>query len=217
MKTFSIIPIIAGLILLLTTMFASAADKYTETMLKNIEAVYTAASVDELQKTVNTFMRIGEAEKDKWEPFYYAAFGNIMMFTREKDAAAKDSYLDLAMAAIDRSKKLAPEESEIVALEGFVHMMRVTVDPAARGQQYAGLAMHSFQRALTMSSENPRAAILLAQMQFGTAQFFGSPTTDACNLAKKAIEKFESFQSENPLAPQWGRGMADDMVKKCKN
>jgi hypothetical protein len=216
MKTFTVIPVIAALILLLTTTIASATDKYTETMLKNIEAVYSSSSIEELQKVVNTFVRIGDAEKTKWEPYYYAAFGNIMMSTREKDPTKKDSYLDLAKASLEKAAKLAPEESEIVALEGFVYMMRVAVDPASRGQQYAGLAMQSFNKALSLSAENPRAIVLLAQMQFGTAQFFGSPTTEACGNATKAIERFDSFKSENPLAPTWGRGMAEDLTKKCE-
>ena len=217
MKTFAFVPTIIALILILGTHAASATDKYTETMLKNITAVYSANSIDDLQKVVNTFDRIGEAEKDKWEPYYYSAFGNIMMCTREADPAKKDAFLDLAIKAIEKAKELAPNEAELAALEGFVHMMRVTIDPATRGQQYSGLAMQAFNKALTISPENPRATILLAQMQFGTAQFFGSPTTDACATASKAVEKFDSFKSENLLAPQWGKGMADDMVKKCQN
>ncbi|MEP6847201.1 MAG: hypothetical protein ABI861_14415, partial [Panacibacter sp.] len=65
-----------------------------ETMQKNIQSVYTAQNIPELQNVVNTFERIAAAEKTKWEPFYYASFGYIMMSNQGTDNAKKDAYLD---------------------------------------------------------------------------------------------------------------------------
>jgi hypothetical protein len=138
------------------------------------------------------------------------------MATREKEGLVKDKYLDLALRSNEKAKALLPNESEIIALEGFIHMIRVTVDPASRGQQYSGLAFQSFGKAVSLNPENPRALALLAQMQFGTAQFFGSSTTEACGTNSKALEKFDTFKSDNALAPKWGRGMAEDLKKGCQ-
>jgi len=196
--------------------FTKAADRYTETMLKNIQTVYTADSIPQLQGAVNAFERIAAAEKTKWEPYYYAAFGYVMMANREKEAIKKDSYLDQAMVFVEKAKALVPQESEVIAMEGFVHMIRVTVDPATRGPRFAGLATQTFGKAVGLNPENPRALMLLAQMQFGTAQFFGSSTTEACATAKTSLEKFDTFKSDNPLAPRWGKQMADGLVAQCK-
>lgn len=201
--------------LMISTM-VNASDKYIETMQKNIEVVYTAQSIPDIQNAVNAFERIGEAEKTKWEPFYYASFGYVMMANLEKDASAKDTFLDLALKSIEKAKAIQPNESEIIALEGFVHMIRVTVDPASRGQQYSGMAFQSFGKAVAMNPENPRALSLLAQMQYGTAQFFGAATTEACGTLTKAIEKFDTFKSDNVLAPTWGKGMAEGLKNKCQ-
>jgi tetratricopeptide (TPR) repeat protein len=216
MKTLTIIPLLLALcMLLLIKSVIANDDKYIEVMRKNIETVYSAQSPEELQKTVNSFERIGTTEKNKWEPFYYAAFGYIMMATREADLVKKDTYLDQALAVLKQAQAIVPAESEVVALEGFVHMIRVSVDPASRGQQYSGLAFQAFGKAVSLNPDNPRALSFLAQMQFGTAQFFGQPTTEACGTLNKALEKFESYKSENPLSPQWGKGMADDLKKQC--
>jgi tetratricopeptide (TPR) repeat protein len=197
--------------------FATASDeKYIEQMTKHIQAVYAAETIEALQPIVNTFDRIAGAEKTKWEPYYYSAFGSLMMANKEKEAVKKDGYLDQALAAIEKGKKLNGNESELVALEGFVHMIRVSVDPATRGQQYTGMAFQTYNKALTMNPENPRALGFLAQMQLGTARFFGSPTDEACGTAKKAMEKFASFKSDNPLAPNWGKGMTESLLKNCK-
>ncbi len=192
-------------------------EKYYEQMGKQIQAVYTAKTVEEYQASINALNRIAGAEKTKWEPHYYSAFGNIMLATKEKDGSKKDAYLDLALTAIEKGKALAPAESELVTLEGFVHTIRLTVDPASRGAQYSGLAMQTYGRALGMNPNNPRAMSLMAQMQFGTAQFFKQQPIEACETARKALALFESSaKSENPLAPQWGKEMTAELVAGCK-
>jgi len=194
----------------------AVADKYTEQMTKNIDAVYKAATIEDLQKAVNVFERIGGAEKSKWEPYYYAAFGYVMMATREQEASKKDAFLDQAEVALEKSAAVKADESEIVALEGFIHMIRVTVDPASRGQQYSMMAMQAYGKALGMNPGNPRALALMAQMQFGTAQFFKQEPTEACETAKKALAAFDEAKAIDALAPAWGRGMTEGLIKNCK-
>jgi tetratricopeptide (TPR) repeat protein len=191
-------------------------EKYVEAMKKNIEMVYKAATVEELQSAVNTLNRIGDAEKSKWEPYYYASFGNIMLATREIDGTKKDAYLDLAKASLDKAVAIQPNESEIAALEGFILMIRVTVDPASRGPQYSMLSMQAFGKALAINPNNPRAMALMAQMQFGTAQFFKQEPTEACDANNKALELFNNEKPASPLAPVWGKGMAEGMKVNCK-
>lgn len=215
MKNLNIIPLIIGL-LVLAAEFAFANDKYTEIMQKNIEVAYQAKSVEEFQSLANTFHRIAEAEKTKWEAFYYEAYAYVMMANLEKDPTKKDTMLDASLKALEAAKTLQPGESEMVALEGFVHMMRVTVDPASRGQQYSGMAFQAFNKAVAMNPENPRALALLAQMEFGTAKFFGSSTTEACATATKAVEKFENQKPASLLSPMWGRNMAQSLKEKCQ-
>jgi hypothetical protein len=197
--------------------FASANDsRYDETMAKNIEIVYNAKTHDELQQAVNQFERVGLAEKTKWEPFYYAAFGYVMMANQESDPSKKDAFLDQADAEIGKASAIRQDESEIVTMEGFISLIRITVNPAARGQQYTGLAGQSFRKALSLNPENPRALAMLAQMQFGTARFFNSSTEEACNTTRKALEKFSSYRSPNPLAPAWGNSMTRGLLEQCK-
>ena len=204
------------LLFVLAINLSFAQDKYTTQMLKNIESVYNAKTPEEYQAAINSLERIGNAEKTKWEPFYYAAFGNLMLANSEKDGAKKDQFLDLSAASLAKAKALNENESEIVALDGFIQMIRVTVDPAARGAQYSGQAMQLFGKATALNPENPRALALTAQMKLGTARFFNSPITEACATANKAMEKYSSYQSTNPLAPRWGKGMTEGMLQQCK-
>jgi tetratricopeptide (TPR) repeat protein len=208
---------ITFLLALVISIYANATDeKYFSQMGKQIQLVYTAQTIEQYQEAVNVFDRIAAAEKSKWEPFYYSAFGSIMMANKETDGTKKDAYLDKALLAIENAKAINHNESELIALEGFVHMIRVTVDPATRGQQYSGMAFQLYNKATSMNPENPRALAFLAQMQMGVAKFMNSPTTDACNTNRKAIEKFASFKSDNPIAPQWGKVMTEGLTKQCQ-
>ncbi len=192
-------------------------EKYLAQMGKYVQAVYAAKTSDEFQSAINAFDRIASAEKSKWEPYYYSAYGYIMMAIHEKDAAKKDSFLDLGLKSVEKGKELAPNESELVALEGFVHMIRVTVDPATRGQKYSGLAMQTFGKAVGMDKNNPRALALLAQMQLGMARFFNQPPAEACETARKAATVFDSTtEPTNPLAPRWGKEMNLEVLQNCK-
>lgn len=191
-------------------------DKYVTAMQKNIQVLYQATDIPHLQQVVNGLERIASAEKTKWEPYYYATFGYIMIANLETDGAKRDAYLDQATTALNQAKALQPNDSEIITLEGFIYMIRITVDPASRGSQYAGQAMQAFGKATGLNPENPRALTLTARMQYGTAQFFGSPVTEACATVNAALEKFNTFRSDNPLAPQWGKGTAEELKGLCE-
>jgi len=101
-------------------------------------------------------------------------------------------------------------------MEAFIHLIRLNVDPASRGQKYSTLAMQSLEKALQSNPENPRALMLLAQLQFGTARFFGTPATQACGTVIKALEKYETYQSENPIAPRWGKETTERLKQNCQ-
>ena len=203
-------------ILLASACMLQAQDQFTGAMLKNIDALYHAKTIDEYQASVNAFERIAAAEKNKYEPYYYAGFGNIMIAANESEASQKDNYLDLAAKAIEKASKLKPNDSEIIALEGFVHMIRVNVDPASRGQEYSGKAFTAFNKALSLDPENPRALALLGRMQLGTAKFFGSDTREACTTSGKALDKFDSYKPTASLAPHWGKAIAEEVKANCK-
>jgi hypothetical protein len=196
---------------------AAPADKFTDQMKKCIGTLYAARTPDDYQKSINTFNRIGDAEKTKWEPFYYSALGSIFMASGELDALKKDAILDIAKQTLDKASAVKGEDSEIVALEGFIQMLKVTVDPATRGPQYSMQAVQLFSKAMTLDPANPRATALMAQMQLGTARFFNQAPTEACATARKAAELFDAAKfSEDSLQPVWGQSMNEGVLAECK-
>lgn len=200
---------------ILLSTFLLANGPFEKAMGKNIPAMFSAQSADALQAVLNQLDRIGAAEGDRWEPYYYQAYGYIRMTGMVEGADDKDKYLDLALKAVEKGESIQPNDSELESLRGYVHMIRVTVDPASRGMQYSGMAFASFQKAVGMNPENPRAHFLLGQMQYGTAQFMGSGTEEACGTMAKAVALYgKASEAANALAPSWGKENAEGATKQ---
>lgn len=200
-----------------TIAFANAG-QYEKAMAEGIPAMFQARDISSLTGAVNQLSRVGDAEGNKWEPYYYAAFGYIRMMDLAETAEEKDTFLDQALETIKKGEEIKPNDSELESLRGYVHMMRVTVDPATRGMQYSGLAFTSFSKAVALDGNNARAHYLLGRMQYGTAQFMGNGDGGACESFAKAKEILEGgSKSENPFAPSWGLEEANAVIKQlCK-
>src|SRR3981081_2423124 len=102
---------ILALILLVTLEAGAQTDKYTQMMQKNINLLDSAKSIDELQSLAGTFERIGDAEKTKWLPYYYAALAQTWVgwnpATKDKDANSEKINAYLAKAeAIEKNAEL---------------------------------------------------------------------------------------------------------------
>ncbi len=194
--------------------FATVND-YQQAMERSLATLEESSGVEQLSAAANRFERIARAEEDQWLPWYYAAYATLHAAI-ESPSAEKDQQLDVAQQHLDNALALAPEESEVVALQGYIYTIRVTVDPANRGQELAPKATRTLTQALQLNPDNPRALYLLGQMQYGTAQFFGSDTSDICQLFTQAVEKYESATHDDALMPAWGKAGAQAMQQQCE-
>jgi len=97
-------------------------------------------------------------------------------------------------------------------------MMRISVDPATRGQEYSMKSAGYLQQASLLDDQNPRVNLMMAQMLFGTAQFFGKGTDEACQKFEDAKTKFEEEEKEGRgIQPAWGKPQVISMLKNCDN
>ncbi len=190
---------------------------YEAAMENALAEMHKANTVIDIQAAANKFERIGAAEKNKWLPYYYSAYCYVMMTTHEKDLTKWDGYLDTADNILDKAQKLKkPDMVEILALRGFSNMMRISVNPSVRGQEYSMKSAAFLQQAHLLDDENPRVNLMMAQMLYGTAQFFGKGTDEACKKNADAIALFEQEELEGKgINPSWGKPQVESMLKKC--
>ena len=194
-------------------------DAYRKAMEKSIHQLYEAKTIAELKDAANSFTRIADLNPDEWLPPYYVAVAYAQMgFRSEESVQVKDSYFEMAKVNIEEAAALSPDNSEVVAMMGFITMGELSLDPGSRGQHLSPLAMQTLGKAIELNPKNPRALVMMAQMELGTAQFFGQGPEKACNWLNKSLEAFAQEASETATAdiqPRWGSLMAEQLKGHC--
>jgi tetratricopeptide (TPR) repeat protein len=197
-------------------------DAYLQAMSTEISKLYQAASVEELQKSANAFQRISTMNPTEWLPDYYAAWAYANMgFRSQGSAQDKDNYFAQAKKLADKAAQVSPNNSEIVAMQGYITMGELSVDPGSRGQHLSPVAMQTFGKAINLNRTNPRAILLMAQMEYGMAQFFGQGPEKACGLILSSLELFKkeaATAKNNSIEPLWGEDYAKGLYQElCGN
>ena len=211
------ITILIILVTLNSGLFAQS-EMYTSAMQQGLLMMDKAQNKEDFQAVSNHFERIANVESQQWHPAYYASYARTIVAAMEMDPATKDKSLDAAQLLLEKSSNAKHDTSEVYALEGFIHMLRIGVDPMNRGQQYSVLSSASLQKGSNYNTQNPRIIYLQAQLSFGTAQFFGAEPTEACQMIDQALEIFKSEstkEKEDPFAPDWGKEAAEGFKSRC--
>lgn len=203
------------IILALTAFVAKAQEsKFEAAILKGKQLLKEAEGEEEYLSAFNFFERIAQKETEEWLPLYYQAQSLAMLGANLSERDKKEETLNKALDIVIKAKKL-DKNAEVVALEGFVQMIRLTVDPGTRGQILSPTIFGLFNESLAINPENPRALLFLGQMHHGTAQFFGSSFEEACKYIQKAYNIFGQQAGESTIYPEWGMESAEFMLEKC--
>ncbi len=200
------------------TMFVAgqlaAQSKYESGMQKGLEQLQASKTVEDMTSTSAFFERIADAEKDKWLPYYYAAYANYitgwMNPKADKDKVAEKSKDLIAKAeAIEKN-------AEIYCLRQMVAIQQMTVDPMTRWQTYGAEAKQALENAKQADPNNPRIYYLDGQSLFRTPEAFGGGKTVAKKSAQKSVELFKTFKPASPLHPNWGKTEAEKLLADCQ-
>jgi tetratricopeptide (TPR) repeat protein len=190
------------------------SSRYEQAMLGAIEKMNNASSIGEYIEAANLFERIGQTEKTEWLPQYYAAFMYLLAGFQEDDITKKDPYFDKSQQFLDKAFKLAPENSELYALQAFIYPGRIVVDPMNRGMELMGKMNAAIDKAIRLDPENPRSYYLQAVILLNMPVDFGGGPGVAKPLFEKAREKFDKFSPESPLSPNWGKEQNEQELSK---
>ena len=97
-------------------------EKYYQKMGEALGQFASCTSVEDYQNLANQFGVIAKVETEEWLPLYYEAHCYILMgFTGQLEPAIQDSYLDKALASIDKMLDIAHEEAEDNVMKAFYH------------------------------------------------------------------------------------------------
>ena len=214
MKTLAII---CAMTFIVTVLYANDDNAYKKAMKEAFENMEHAQTIDDFREVANRFERIAEVDKDKWQPLYHAAYARVIMAAMEQDPGKKDPHLDQARGYLDKMEEMEYDTVEKLVLEGFLLMIRMSVDPS-RGMELGPDCGMILSQAYAMDSLNPRAVLMMAQFNFGSSSYMGMDTSGPCAMFDDSIELFdqENPDETDPFLPCWGKEMATMMKAQCE-
>lgn len=195
----------------------SQSDKYVAAMKQNLAMFDSAKTVEDYTKLANTFERIGDAEKNQWLPYYYAALSlstaGWMPSVGDVDANAErtKSLCDKADALVTADA----DKAEILAVRYMALTQQMTVDPQSRYRTYGVAANQALEKGLALDPDNPRLYYLEGAGLFNTPPQFGGGKDKAKPVLEKALDLFRK-QTPKELYPSWGRKQTEYMLDQSK-
>jgi hypothetical protein len=206
--------VIIILALFFTSQLVIGQGKYESGMQKAIDQMNTAKTAEDMLTASALFERIADAEKDKWLPYYYAAYANHLsgwMNTKaDKDKVAEKSK-DLLFKAetLDRN-------SETFCLRQMIAIQQMMVDPMSRYQSYGAEATKALEEAKKLDANNPRIYMLEGQTLMNTPEAFGGGKKVAKSLFEKSVALYETFKPASAFHPNWGKAETAKLLAACQ-
>jgi len=204
----------AMMLLLAGSNLYAQGEKYLKAMETNVAQFDSAKTADDYISLAASFERIGNAEKNQWLPYYYAALANITRGFNDK-TADKDAAANQASELVKKAEALEPNNAELAILKNMIATLHMMVDPQSRWMQYGAEAGKALGVARQIDPNNPRIYYLEGQSIFGTPPQFGGGKDKAKPLFEKSIQLFKTFKPATALHPKWGRSSAQAMLAKC--
>lgn len=210
------------LLLLAATAGFAQNEKYARAMQERLQGLDTIRNAATLRDLSAAFERIATAEKDKWQPYYYASLALVnagyaqMSGSQPPQPAAVDPLADKAEQLLAAAEALSKDNSEIFLVKKMIYTLRMFVDPMNRYMQYGPVAAQALETARKLNPENPRVYILEAQDKFFTPEQFGGSKVEAKKLFQTALQKHEAFQPKGELDPVWGKAVIHYFLNQLK-
>lgn len=205
------------IIIILSMLFAGqlmAQTKYESGMQKGLEQFAAAKSAEDMAAASAFFERIADAEKDKWLPYYYAAYANHLTGWMNPKAD-KDKVAEKSKDLLSKAEALE-RNAETYCMRQMIAIQQMTVDPMSRWQTYGTEAGNALAEARKIDAANPRIYLLDGQTLMNTPEAFGGGKAVAKKLFEKAVELFGNFKPASPMHPTWGKEQAAQLLAACQ-
>lgn len=203
------------LTMMLITGIVSAQSKYEAGMGKAFEQMKAVKTAEDMGATAAFFERIADTEKDKWLPYYYAAYCNYLTGWMNPNAD-KDAVGEKAKALVVKAEVIEKNNSELYILRQMIAVQQLTVDPMSRFQTYGAQANEALEKAKQADPNNPRIYLVDGQYKMNVPDAFGGGKEVGKKLFTKSLELFKTFKPATEMHPSWGVDQAEKLLAQCQ-
>jgi hypothetical protein len=192
-------------------------DKYTTAMQANLQKFETAKTINDYEALAAAFIRIGDAEKTQWLPYYWAALA-LSTGTWADEKVDKETMATRIIALAEKADALTngnTDKAEILVLRNMAATQQMMVDPQTRYMSYGQQAAGYLQKGISLNANNPRLYYMQGMSVFNTPEQFGGGKVKAKPIFEKAVALYKAEQKK-PLYPHWGDKEAENMLAQCQ-
>lgn len=205
------------IIVIIAMLFAGqlfAQTKYETGMQKGLEQLAAAKSAEDMAAASAFFERIADAEKDKWLPYYYAAYTNHLTgWINPK--ADKDKVAEKSKDLLGKAEMLE-KNADTYCMRQMIAIQQLTVDGMARYQTYGAIAAQAIEDAKKADANNPRIYLVEAQYMINVPAAFGGGKAVAKKLVEKSLELYGTYKPASAFHPTWGKDQATQLLAACQ-
>lgn len=110
---------------------------------------------------------------------------------------------------------ISKNNTEILVLQAMLHIAWVAYDDATYGMTLSGKVLALYAKAEQIAPNNPRVVFCKAEWDIGGARCFGQDTAPFCKDIERSVDLFVKFKPETPFHPNWGKDLAEQVMKVC--
>lgn len=199
------------LIIFLSLSFKNFAQtSYQEAMQSAFTKWSQVQANQDLLEVSNQFHRISQKDTAQWQPLYYAVLTRVIAafgLPKEEAFAQTEKADEVYQLLIEQNN-----DPETMVLQALMHTVKVAKEPAVYGASLSATIIETYQKALEISPNNPRAIFHLAEYQMGAAKFWGKDPKAYCPDIKKSIDLLiaENQTPAKNFEPKWGLKRAQE-------
>jgi len=176
---------------------------YASTMKSIIQKMDTLNNFEDIQLCTMIFERIHQVYPNDWLSLYYVIYSDLKSFYHNpKHLKAKQllgkSEKNLEILKENKSGNI----SEILTLEGYYYMALIMSDSSKYGRKYYKNVIKSYEKAIELDKNNPRAICLLAFFEQKLPKILRS--TRNSKIQHDEAKELFSKESKDSMLPHWG-------------
>jgi hypothetical protein len=126
-----------------------------------------------------------------------------------------NDLLTKAQTALDTEMAKDQKNSELYCVQALIHTAWIVSDPMTNGMKLSSKTMETYEIALKLDPNNPRAVFGKADFAINGAKWTGADTKPLCKEVERSIALFENFKPSTPFAPTWGIDRAKQALANC--
>ncbi len=202
------------ILLLINLMLAQllSAQDYDQNMQKALDSWHEGNAVEASAQ----FEKIAESTTDKWLPNYYVGLVNATEAFKIEDYNQADAILKKGQKAMDAALVKSPENPELLVVQALIYTAYLAKDPMMNGQIYYPKVSEIYAKASAIAPENPRVILEKALFELKSTKYMGGDTKAICADLQSAKQLLETFKSDEPFYPAWGKEQLEEGMKDCE-